>query len=236
MSVTQVLLGPLLASGAPRPLITHYDDATGARVELSRATTANWAAKTANWLVDEIDLEPGMPVAVLLPAHWQTAGILLGAWWCGAHVTADASGAEVAFVPASDTGAGSGAHTVAAVSLDALGMSARDLPEGVVDYASTVRIHGDDFTPLLPVAGSTPALENSTVDDLVTISRDRAAELGIGKEDRVLSTLDWDLGSGVIDGFLAVLAAQASLVQCTNVDRNALPGRREAERTTVELG
>src|SRR5438874_13481147 len=101
MSVTRALLAPLLASAAPKPLITHYDDATGARVELSRATTANWAAKTANWLVNEFDVEPGSRVAVLLPAHWQTVGILLGAWWCGCHITDDPAGSEVALVPAS---------------------------------------------------------------------------------------------------------------------------------------
>lgn len=236
MSVTQALLGPLLATGAPRPLITHYDDATGARVELSRATVANWAAKTANWLVDEIDLEPEMPVSVALPAHWQTLGVLLGSWWCGAHVTTDPRGAEVAFVPASDPGAGTGARTVAAVGLDALGAPARGLPDGVVDYVSDIRVHGDDFSPLTPVAGSAPALLDSTVDELLGRSRRRADELGIGKDDRVLSTMDWTLPGGVVDGLLTVLSAQASLVQCTNLDPAKLERRRADERTTVELG
>lgn len=236
MSITQALLGPLLANGSPRPLITHYDDASGARVELSRATVANWAAKTANWLVDEVDLEPGAPVFVSLPAHWQTAGVLLGSWWCGAHVVDVADGAEVAFVPGSTIDAGRGARTVAAVSLDALGAPVRDLPGGAVDYASDVRIHGDDFAPLTPIPGSTPAFLRSTVDELLGRSRQRAAELGINKDDRVLSTLDWTTPDGVIDGFLAVLAAQGSLVQCTNPDPAKLADRRTAERTTVDLG
>lgn len=236
MSVTQALLGPLLSSGAPRPLITHYDDDTGARVELSRATVANWAAKTANWLVDEADVEPGTEVAVSLPPHWQTAGILLGTWWCGGHVVADADGAEVAFVPASDTGFGKGAHTVAAVGLDALGGPARDLPTGVVDYATDVRTHGDDFSPLFPIGGAEPALLESTVDDLVTRARERAGQLGISEGDRVLSTLDWNLTGGVVDGLLAVLAGRASLVQCVNQDPTKLDKRRTDERTTVELG
>src|SRR5256885_6212831 len=98
LSITEAVLGPLRPSPA-RPLITHYDDAAGTRVELSVATLANWAAKTANWLTEEHDLEPGDPVAVLLPAHWQTAGILLGAWWCGAHITDNPTGARIAFVP-----------------------------------------------------------------------------------------------------------------------------------------
>ncbi|MCI2422198.1 TIGR03089 family protein [Saccharopolyspora sp. K220] len=235
MSVTQALLGPLLASGAPKPLITHYDDATGARIELSRATTANWAAKTANWLVDEIDLEPGGPVLVALPAHWQTVGVLLGAWWCGARITDDPQGAEVAFVPAADLEIGKGAHTVAAVGLDALGAPVRGLPGGVADYVSDIRVHGDDFSPLSPIDGSEPALLDLSVDDLVNRARRRAEALHIGRDDRVLSTLEWDLPDGVVDGFLAVLAAQASLVHCTNPDPEKLDRRRSDERITVEL-
>ena len=65
------------------PLITFYDDATGDRAELSGATLDNWVAKTANLLVDGAGLGPGDTVAVLLPPHWQTAAILLGAWAAG---------------------------------------------------------------------------------------------------------------------------------------------------------
>jgi uncharacterized protein (TIGR03089 family) len=82
VSVTEKLFRPLLSQPA-RPLITHYDDVLGSRIELSVATMANWAAKTANWLRDEHDVQPGAAVAVALPAHWQTAGVLRGAWWCG---------------------------------------------------------------------------------------------------------------------------------------------------------
>src|SRR5690606_35078500 len=77
--------GPLLSSSPARPLLTHYDDAAQTRIELSGATLANWAAKTANWLVEEFDVEGGDPVCVRLAAHWQTAGVLLGAVWAGAH-------------------------------------------------------------------------------------------------------------------------------------------------------
>jgi uncharacterized protein (TIGR03089 family) len=52
---------------------------------LSTVTLANWAAKTANLLRDELGAGPGSRVAVLLPAHWQTAAVLLGVWWIGAE-------------------------------------------------------------------------------------------------------------------------------------------------------
>ncbi|MCX2733878.1 TIGR03089 family protein [Saccharopolyspora sp. NFXS83] len=235
MSVTQALLGPMVAAGPPRPLITHYDDATGARVELSRATVANWAAKTANWLVDEFDLEPGAPVSVALPAHWQTLGVLLGSWWCGAHVVDAPKGAEVAFVPGSAVESGAGAHVVAAVGLDAMGGPVRGLPAEVVDYVSDVRVHGDDFAPRTSIPGSAPALLGATVDEVLGTAAARATELGIGSGARVLSTMDWTLPGGVLDGLLAVLSAQGSLVQVSNPDPAKAERRRSDEKTTVEL-
>jgi len=67
------------------------------------------------------------------------------------------------------------------------------------------------------------------------MARKRATELGVSSGDRVLSTSDWAVPDGVIDGPLAVLAADASLVQCDNPDPAKLPGRRESERITVDL-
>lgn len=234
MSVTEQLFRPLLTAPA-RPLITHYDDATGTRVELSRATIANWAAKTANWLRDECDVEAGGEVAVLLPAHWQTVGVLLGAWWVGARVSDDPAGAEVAFVPPGVEAPG--ARTVAVVALDPLGRGLAEAPAGgKLDYLGEVRVYGDEFDPWRPVAGTSKALLAATVDDLVAAAVDRANTLGLTPASRVLSTLDWNFPDGVLSGLLAVLAADASLVQCGNADPAALPDRRAAERTTVDLG
>ncbi|GGU65143.1 TIGR03089 family protein [Lentzea flava] len=228
MSVTEILFTPLLKADSGRPLITHYDDAVGSRIELSRATIANWAAKTANWLRDEHDVEPGDPVAVLLPAHWQTAGLLLGAWWCGAHVVGAGVEAKVAVVPKGGT---ADADVVAVASLDTWGLGSG----APVDYLDDVRGHGDDFTPWEPVPGSTPALGESTVDEVVARARELGAELG--PEPRVLSTLEWNVpSSGVLEGFLAVLAAGGSLVQVSNPDAGRLAARRESEKTTLQLG
>ncbi|MDG4865022.1 TIGR03089 family protein, partial [Streptomyces sp. T-3] len=71
------LLRSALAADPARPLVTFYDDATGERVELSVATFANWVAKTANLLQGDLGAEPGDRLALLLPAHWQTAVWLL---------------------------------------------------------------------------------------------------------------------------------------------------------------
>lgn len=232
MSITEALLGPLRAAAPSRPLITHYDDAAGTRIELSVATLANWAAKTANWLTAEHDVEPGDPVAVLLPAHWQTAGVLLGAWWCGATVTDDPEGARVIFVPPGV--AVSGAETVAVVSLDPMGRVLGS-PDGVVDFVAEARLHGDDFVALTRVPGSTPALPASTVDNVLATARERATALEISPGTRVLSTMDWTIPDGLTGSLLAVLAGGGSLVQVTHADPAKLPDHRAAERTTVDL-
>jgi hypothetical protein len=58
-NLTDALLDPLLAGNRMGPRITYYDDATGERIELSTVTLANWAAKTANLLRDELGAGPG---------------------------------------------------------------------------------------------------------------------------------------------------------------------------------
>lgn len=217
-------------------MITHYDDAAGSRVELSAATLANWAAKTANWLTEEFDVEPGDEVCVRLPAHWQTAGVLLGAWWCGAHVVDAPEGARVAFARPDGMDEVTGADAVALVALDALGRGLPDAPpSGALDYLSEARLAGDEFRPLFPLAGDTLALASSTVDQVLTSARQRAEQFGIAPGDRVLSTRDWTIPDGVLDGLLAPLAVGASLVQVSGVVVDKLADRRAAERTTVDL-
>lgn len=226
MTITDQVLGPLLRTDPARPRITHYDDITGSRVELSGATLANWAAKTANWLRDELDVQPGDPVAVLLPPHWQTAGVLLGAWWCGATVVTSAAGAAVALCGADRVGEVEGSDELAALGLDTMGMGITGLPPGVRDYASEVRVHGDTFQP----GGSGPDAET-----VLAAAREQATALSLATEDRLLCTTGWDATTpgGIL---LAVLAAGASLVQCTGTDPAALPPRCAAEKVTVTFG
>lgn len=83
------LLATELRKDGARPFITAYDD-NGGRVELSVATTANWVAKTAGFLEDEIGIEPGDPMTVNPSLHWLTAVVLLAGWAVGAEVRFDA--------------------------------------------------------------------------------------------------------------------------------------------------
>jgi hypothetical protein len=68
-------------------LVTYRDEATGDRVGLAAADVAEWTAATASLLTSECGLGPGARVAVLLPPHWQTAVVLLGAWSAGIEVS-----------------------------------------------------------------------------------------------------------------------------------------------------
>lgn len=234
MGITESILLPELSTDAARPLITYYDESEGTRVELSVATTANWAAKTANWLVEEVDVEPGEPVAMLLPPHWQTLGVLFGAWWCGAAVTDATEGARCAFVrPGAEA---PGAVVTAEVSLHPMGLGLPDgASAGAVDFVEDSRVRGDDFLPLESAEEDTVALGDRTVGEVLEQAREGAARLGIEQGTRVLSTADWAVPDGVLD-VLAVFAGGGSLVQCVGADAELLARRAETERTTVRLG
>ncbi|HEX4251758.1 MAG TPA: TIGR03089 family protein, partial [Pseudonocardia sp.] len=188
--------------------------------------------------------EPGARVAVLLPAHWQTLVVLLGAWWCGAEVVADPAGADLVCCdePRLAVAAGAGAAVVTALSLNAFGIGLKDLPPGVLDYATEVRLHGDVFTPERSGSSSAAALAaaalaGASVGEVLAAAREAAASAGLSATDRVLTTYDWTLDDGLVQLPLAVLAAGGSLVQCRNApaDPAALDRRATGERVTRRL-
>ena len=234
-TLTDALLRPILQADAAGPRITYYDDASGERVEVSGTTLANWAAKTANLLRDEFGVQPGSRVAVLLPAHWQTAAVLLGAWWCGAVVADPAAPldgeVDVALCTRDRLDDAEQAPEVAVLSLDAFGRPAPDLPVGVTDYASAVRVHGDAFAPVA-VPGTAPALASRTVTEALSAATASAVGQGFTAQDRVLTSARWSTAAELTDGLLAVLAAGASLVQVANSDPAKLTHRVDVERVT----
>lgn len=216
------------------PRITYYDDATGERIELSAVTLANWAAKTGNLLRDELGAGPNSRVAILLPAHWQTAAVLFGVWWIGAEAALTGA-ADIALCTAerldeADDAVAGG--EVAVLSLDAFGRPAPDLPIGVTDYATAVRVHGDQIVPE-PRPG--PALGGRSVDELLADCQSSAAARGLTSGDRVLSDKPWTEPAGLVNHLLAILAAGASLVQVAHADPAAQARRIETEKVTRVL-
>ncbi|MFI8566949.1 TIGR03089 family protein [Rhodococcus sp. NPDC078407] len=234
-NLTKTLLDPILAADPAGPRITFYDDATGERVEVSAVTLANWAAKTANLLRDEFAFEVGDKVSVLLPAHWQTAAALLGTWWAGGDVVLGADdSAVVAMVSAERLDEAPEVDEVLAFSLDAFGKAVPDLPIGMTDYATSVRVHGDQFQISGSGTGAT-ALDGRSVDEVLAAARARADARSWTAADRVLSSASWNTADEVIEGLLSVLVAGASLVQVANPDEAKTGRRTETEKVTETL-
>lgn len=236
-TLSAAILDPMLRADPVGPRITYYDDATGSRIELSAVTLANWAAKTGNLLRDELGAGPASRVAILLPAHWQTAAVLFGVWWIGAEAVLDATEpADLALCTPErldEADASVQGGEVAVLSLDPFGRSAKlggsDLPIGVTDYATAVRVHGDQI-----VAERHPgaALAGRSVDEILADCENSATARGLTPKDRVLSSASWPGPTELVDGLLAIMAVGASLVQVANPDPAALQRRVETEKVT----
>jgi uncharacterized protein (TIGR03089 family) len=240
ITLAGALLDPLIRDNPMGPRITYYDDGTGERIELSAVTLANWAAKTANLLRDELGAGPGSRVAVLLPAHWQSAAALFGVWWIGAEVVhggpadpidaVDLALCTADRLDAADAAVGMG--EIVALSLDAFGRPVPDLPVGITDYATAVRVHGDQ---IVPERNPGPALDGQSVDDVLAAALAGATALGLTAADRVWSAGRWDTAELLVDNLLAIFAAGASLVQVANPDPAAQERRRTSEKVTCVL-
>ena len=163
-----------IAADPARPLLTWYDDATGERTELSGATLANWVAKTANLLVDEVGPEPRRPgrgaAAAALADRCGAARLLVGrvdgAWTTPGDV-------DVLFAAADrvDRGGGLvGRRPVRAGAGPVRRPAARGAAPGSPTTSWRSAGHGDHFTPR---RGRAPADAR-----LPTRAAARTAELG----------------------------------------------------------
>ncbi|WP_406326131.1 TIGR03089 family protein [Streptomyces sp. NBC_01617] len=236
------LLRSALAADPARPMVTFYDDATGERVELSVATFANWVAKTANLLQGDLAAEPGDRLALLLPAHWQSAVWLLACSSVGvvADVQGDPAGADLV-VTGPDTldAARACRGERIALALRPLGGRFPQAPEGFADYAVEVPSQGDRFAPYAPVDPDAPALTvgglGLTAAQLVARAREDAVELGLTPGSRLLTGRTYDSWDGLSAGLFAPLAAGGSVVLCRHLgqlDEDGLAKRVESERVT----
>ncbi|WP_405985974.1 TIGR03089 family protein [Streptomyces sp. NBC_00872] len=238
------LLRSALATDPARPLVTFYDDATGERVELSVATFANWVSKTANLLQGDLAAAPGDRLALLLPAHWQSAVWLLACSSVGVTVDIGGDPAAADLVvsgpgPESLDAARACRGERVALALRPLGGRFPRPPEGFVDYAVEVPGQGDRFAPYAPVDPDAPTLAvggtELTSAQLVTRARKDADERGLTAGSRLLSGLPYDSWEGLSAGLFAPLAAGGSAVLCRHLGElsaDRLEKRVESERVT----
>jgi uncharacterized protein (TIGR03089 family) len=246
------LLATALRRDPSAPLLTHYDDATDERVELSGTTLANWVAKTANLLQDEFDIGPGSVVAVSLPVHWQTAAVLLAVWSCGATVLDTAvedderlDAADVVLIvqdrlPALEDRQRGGTVDLMGLSLHPLGLGMTGYAGDARDFALEVRVHGDVFRPYQPADPAAPGLRAGglelTLGGLVEAAVELAARLRLVAGDRVLVDERTAAEAGPVAWLLAPLATGASLVLVRHPAEERLGRRAADERVTATLG
>ena len=143
-STVTALLHRLRSGNSSVPRLTWYGP-DGERVELSGRVLDNWAAKSSNLLVEELDAEPGTRFRLDLPGHWKSAVLALAGWQAGG-VLVDGE-ADIVFSAEPSPGRTQGAVHVA-VALGALDLAFPGaLGPGQLDYAALVRQFADSFDP-----------------------------------------------------------------------------------------
>ncbi|TQS46688.1 AMP-dependent synthetase [Cryptosporangium phraense] len=221
-------------------MLIYRDDATGERVELSVRELSGWAARTARLLHEDCRMQVGDTAAVLLPPHWQTAGVLLGAW---------AAGVSVSYQGWSTAGLLDGAPVDARfVSAERRRSFLENLPEAThcfvlgmgrevvddLDYDVEVLRYSPDLPSYAPLRWTDEAsVGGTTYRELGSIAAGVADQIGLRAGDRLL--VDAASFEQPIHWLLTPLAVGASVVVCANLDRNRLTDLRAEENATHVL-
>ena len=234
------LLADQVRRAGARPLVTFYDDATGERVELSVVTYANWVAKTAGLLQDELDLARGGTVLVDLPTDGLGPVILGAAWSLGVTVTAEPQDADhvdlVVCGPATLEKHSASGRPVLALSLLPMGARfATTLPAGALDYGALVWSQPDSFVgfdePDQDDLAWRDAGSTATHEELLVA----AAESPLSSfRTRLLTDENPSSATGLVP-FLAPLTAGGGTVWVAHSDDRHWERRAETERATCRL-
>jgi uncharacterized protein (TIGR03089 family) len=233
MTTFTAVLARQVAAEPGRPLVTFYDHASGERTELSVATYANWVAKTASLLVDELDLERGQVLRVDLPTHWLGPVFLGAAWTAGLTVALDGDDAADAWVTGPDgldRWAGRAADgPVLASALHPLGRPYDvPLPDGMLDFGTEVWSQPDAFLPVDPAEPGDLALPGVTQAELWQTA---AAGSLLTDGGRLLSRANPASPSGM-PCFTEPLVRAGSVVLVAHPDEQQLEATYASERAT----
>ena len=231
------VLSEQLRADAGRPLVTFYDDASGERVELSVTTYANWVAKAASLLVDDLDLERGDRLQVDLPAHW-LGTVFLGAAWTAGLVVVDRDPDAVVCGPDGLATWASRAADLPVLACALLPMGVRfadPVPPGVHDVGVEIWGQPDAFTPWDPPDGDDVAhdLDGESVTQATLWSAAAAGTL-VADGGRLLSETNPASPPGIAT-FAEPLLRGGSLVLVTRAGRERVEATYAAERATARF-
>lgn len=142
----------LTAEDPGAPFVTYYAPATGARVELSRATFDNWVAKAAGMLSEEADVEAGSHVVVDLQPHWLLPVWSWATWSLGAAVSlSDGEPPASSEVVITDVASRPAGELVLASPRHPLGLPlGPQTPAGMIDALADIRGYPDVRSDPLP--------------------------------------------------------------------------------------
>ncbi|MFF5172810.1 TIGR03089 family protein [Micromonospora sp. NPDC000089] len=250
MDVATALPLPSGVRRADSALLTYLDDVTGERTELTARQLGGWAARAAGLLRDGCGLRAGDRVAVLLPPHWRTAAVLLGAWSLGLAVSfrPRATAGLSVLEPGGDLpydavfctperlddwleNVPGGTHRYLVGTAPGL---LGEVPVGWLDWSAEVLPHDDtppDHQAVHPADPATP--DGTSFGAYGRLAAELAAQLDLRAGDRLL--VDAAEHEQPVKWLLAPLSAGASVVVCANLDPAGLDALRAAEGITRVL-
>ncbi len=233
---------------AAADLITYYDDETGERFGLTGGELGGWTAATAALLTDGCRLGPGNTAAVLLPPHWQTAAVLLGAWsagievsirgWATAGLTPAGDPLDVTFVERRRVGnwlddVPAGGYQFV-LGLEPQGAATAEVPGGYLDYMTALRPYLGVHPPRRAIDEQRAAIaDGTTYQEYARVAAGVAEQNGIRRGDRVL--IDTASQEQPLFWLLAPMAVGASIVLCAHLDASRLDDRIAQEGVTKVL-
>ncbi|WP_433057944.1 TIGR03089 family protein [Dactylosporangium sp. CS-033363] len=226
-------------------LLTFHDAATGEHTSLSATELGGCAAQVAGLLREGCGIAEGGRAAVLLPPHWLTAAVLLGAWSAGLQVSLQsrATAGLSVLEPGADT-----PYDVLFVAGDRIGswlenipdakhrfaLFAEEPPPGYRDLESAI----DEYSPHVPSPAHTRAGDAVTPDGTSfgafgTIALELAERIGLRAGDRLL--VDASTEEQPLKWLLAPLSVGASVVLAANATPASFEALAESEGATHRL-
>ncbi|MGC3859262.1 TIGR03089 family protein [Micromonospora chersina] len=239
-----------VAVATDEPLLSYLDDATGERTDLTAQQLGAWAARSAGLLRDGCGLRPGDRVAVLLPPHWRTAAVLIGAWSVGLSVSFRPR--ALAGLPVLEPGADL-PYDAVFVTPERLDDWLENVPEGThrylvgtgsgplspvppgwLDWSTEVLRHPEIAPDLAALGPNDPASPDGTsYGEWGAVAREYAKQIDLRAGDRLL--VDAAEHEQPLKWLLAPLAAGASVVLCANLHPADRDARAAAEQATRVL-